>query len=200
MIPPPPSFPLDDDEDDGATSTVPEKAARAPPRARFSSEYLPAASSTPDLSGAQTEPRRGASSNALSQQGKSRPKKLSAGKSDFDTWDSGDRYQLKRMLGRGSYGEVAQALDLNARRTEEDSNDDEQAFSQQTGSPSYVAVKKIYKAFDQEVDAIRLYREMHILRRLRGHSCVIQLVDIVQPRSSDLKDFNDIYLVFEYAP
>lgn len=60
-------------------------------------------------------------------------------------------------------------------------------------------MKKISKAFEQEVDAIRLFREMHILRRLRGHECIIQLVDVVQPSSPDLKYFNDLYLVFEYV-
>ena len=142
---------------------------------------------TPAISGAVTERKRGG--NATPAAGK-RPPTL-AKKTDFDKWDVGSRYELKRILGRGSYGEVAQAVDLHA------------AVSQQIHHPhhnsAYVAVKKISKAFDQEVDAIRLFREMHILRRLRGHECVIQLIDVVQPRSSDLAHFNDLYLVFEYV-
>lgn len=151
---------------------------------------------TPAISRDATERRRGA--NATPAAGKKPP--TLAQKTDFDKWDVGNRYELKRILGRGSYGEVAQAIDLHA------------AMSQQTNpevshlqnayphrNSTYVAVKKISKAFDQEVDAIRLFREMHILRRLRGHECVIQLIDVVQPRSSDLKHFNDLYLVFEYV-
>ena len=98
-------------------------------------------------------------------------------KDDFSDWAVGDRYQMLRMLGRGSYGEVAQAKDL------------------WTGN--FVAIKRITSAFDQEVDAIRLYREMHILRGLRGHTCIIQLLNVVQPPSEDLNDFHDLYLVFE---
>ena len=128
-------------------------------------------------------------------------------KTDFDLWDVGDRYELKRMLGKGSYGEVAQAVDrhvvaLQERATKRQGH---QQSESQPELPLYyrnttsVAVKKISKAFDQEVDAVRLFREMHILRRLRGHECIIQLVDVVQPRSSDLSLFNDLYLVFEYV-
>jgi mitogen-activated protein kinase 1/3 len=102
------------------------------------------------------------------------------GKEDFSDWAVGDRYELTRMLGRGSYGEVAQAKDL-----------------QKDGD--FVAIKRITSAFDQEVDAIRLYREMHILRGLRGHECIIQLLNVVQPPSEDLRDFHDLYLVFEYV-
>ena len=81
---------------------------------------------------------------------------------DFSDWAVGDRYDLKRILGRGSYGQVAQAVDLNA------------------GSPdAFVAIKRIQSPFDEEVDAIRLYREMYILRQMRGHECVIQLLDVV---------------------
>lgn len=94
---------------------------------------------------------------------------------EFSEWAVGDRYELIRMLGRGSYGEVAQARDLATSET--------------------VAIKRITSAFDQEVDAIRLYREMHILRRLRGHDCIIQLLDVVQPPSPE--DFHDLYFVFE---
>ena len=99
---------------------------------------------------------------------------------DFSEWAVGDRYKMMRILGRGSYGEVAQAVDLFAGRPD-----------------AYVAIKRIQSPFDQEVDAIRLYREMHILRRMRGHQCIIQLVDVVQPPTDDLDDFHDLYLVFE---
>ena len=99
---------------------------------------------------------------------------------DFSEWAVGDRYQMLRTLGRGSYGEVAQAIDLYQGR-----------------SDAYVAIKRIQSPFDQEVDAVRLFREIHILRRMRGHECVIQLLDIVEPPSDDLDDFHDLYLVFE---
>lgn len=96
---------------------------------------------------------------------------------DFSDWSVGKRYHLLRMLGRGSYGQVAQAKD------------------NVTGK--FVAIKRITSAFEQEVDAIRLYREMHILRRLRGHECIIGLLDVVQPPSDDINDFHELYLVFE---
>jgi hypothetical protein len=99
---------------------------------------------------------------------------------DFSEWAVGDRYELVRMLGRGSYGEVAQAIDLRAGRRD-----------------AYVAIKRIQSPFDQEVDSIRLYREIHILRRISHHSCIIQLLDVVQPPTDDLDDFHDLYLVFE---
>lgn len=101
---------------------------------------------------------------------------------DFSEWAVGDRYEMIRILGRGSYGEVAQAVDKYAGRPD-----------------AYVAIKRILSPFDQEIDAIRLYREVHILRRLRGHSCIINLLDVVQPPTDDLDDFHDLYLVFEYV-
>jgi len=99
---------------------------------------------------------------------------------DFADWAVGDRYKLMRILGRGSYGVVAQALDLHAGRQD-----------------AFVAIKRIQSPFEQEVDAIRLYREIHILRHMRGHDCIINLLDIVQPPMTDIEDLNDLYLVFE---
>jgi hypothetical protein len=100
---------------------------------------------------------------------------------DFASWNSGPRYELMRILGRGSYGEVAQAKDLHA--------------TQPGSMPKYVAIKKISTAFQQDVDALRLFREIHLLKGMRGHDCIIQLVDIVAPGSEEALD--DLYLVFE---
>ena len=100
---------------------------------------------------------------------------------DFDSWKVGPRYELMRILGRGSYGEVAQAKDLH------------QILP--GGNPKYVAIKRIITAFQQEVDALRFFREMHLLKRLRGHDCIIQLIDVVSPESNQKLD--DIYLIFE---
>mmetsp|Transcript_43359 Transcript_43359/g.104794 ORF Transcript_43359/g.104794 Transcript_43359/m.104794 type:complete len:325 (+) Transcript_43359:366-1340(+) len=99
---------------------------------------------------------------------------------DFTDWAVSDRYKLQRMLGRGSYGEVAQAIDLK-----------------QGKADAFVAIKRIQSPFDQEIDSVRLFREIHLLRRLRGHECIIQLLDVVQPPTDDLADFHDLYLVFE---
>lgn len=99
---------------------------------------------------------------------------------DFSDWAVGNRYNLQRMLGRGSYGEVAQAIDLKQGRAD-----------------AFVAIKRIRSPFDQEIDSVRLFREIHLLRRLRGHECIIQLLDVVQPPTDDLADFHDLYLVFE---
>jgi hypothetical protein len=99
---------------------------------------------------------------------------------DFSDWAVGERYEMVRILGRGSYGEVAQAIDRRAGQED-----------------AFVAIKRIQSPFDQEVDAVRLYREIHILRQMRGHECIIQLVDVVQPPTEDLDDFHDLYLVFE---
>ena len=100
---------------------------------------------------------------------------------DFKSWNTSPRYELMRILGKGSYGEVAQAKDLHV--------------TQPGSVPKYVAIKRISTAFQQDVDALRLFREIHLLRRLRGHDCIIQLIDIEAPGSQE--DFNDLYLVFE---
>ena len=160
---------------------------------------------------------------------------------NFDAWEVGKRYQLMRILGRGSYGEVAQAKDLayrpvhsptnlppghpshvheqhhSAQNGEEETSlepEDTHDYPDNHGHGPYVAVKRIAGAFDQEIDAVRLYREMHILRRLKGHDCIINLLDVVEPKHveriakspsqgdmqqqqtyPDLANFRDLYMV-----
>jgi len=102
--------------------------------------------------------------------------------SGYAHWKVGDRYEILRVLGHGSYGEVVQARDKLSRKPE---------------GENYVAIKRIPRPFEQEVEAMRIYREIFILRRLRGHECIIQLLNIIPP--DDYSTFQDLYLVFEYV-
>ncbi|KAG7371748.1 protein kinase domain containing protein [Nitzschia inconspicua] len=145
----------------------------APPRPSTHATAVP-----DDQKPASTTPATAASSQT--QAGVIPPRVVQS--NDFTEWAVGNRYQMLRMLGQGSYGQVAQALDLHQGR-----------------SDAYVAIKRIQSPFDQQVDAIRLFRELYILRRMRGNECIIQLLDVVQPPSNDLEDFHDLYLVFEYV-
>jgi len=94
----------------------------------------------------------------------------------FKNWHVGDRYKLVKILGHGSYGQVAEGIDVR--------------------SGEKVAIKRINSVFDQEIDTKRILREVFILRHLR-HDNVIKLLNIVRPR--DIEDFNELYLVFEFV-
>lgn len=127
----------------------------------------------------------------------------------FDSWLPGDRYQLNRVLGKGSYGEVGEATDSKTGRK--------------------VAIKRMQSIFDEITDAKRVYREMHILRHL-DHPNVISILDVICPNfdsstpsvfsfqsddkasskrlrgrsDGDTKDadsnrLNDLYIVFDFV-
>ncbi|XP_031202416.1 mitogen-activated protein kinase 15 isoform X2 [Mastomys coucha] len=82
------------------------------------------------------------------------------------------RYLFKRRLGKGAYGIVWKAMD---RRTGE-----------------VVAIKKIFDAFRDQIDAQRTFREIMLLKEFGGHPNIIRLLDVI-PAKND----RDIYLVFE---
>ena len=96
-------------------------------------------------------------------------------KSQFATWEVDHaRFELKRTLGKGSYGAVVEALDhLTGQR---------------------VAIKRVDNVFDVFENAKRIYREVHILRRME-HANIIKIVHIEAPR--DLGSFNTLYMIFE---
>mmetsp|Transcript_4066 Transcript_4066/g.8752 ORF Transcript_4066/g.8752 Transcript_4066/m.8752 type:complete len:719 (-) Transcript_4066:125-2281(-) len=95
----------------------------------------------------------------------------------FENWKVGDRYNVIKILGHGSYGQVAEAFD--------------------TQDKIRVAIKCIHNVFDQEIDTKRILREVYILRHLK-HKNVIRLLNIVTP-PEDRENFNEIYLVFEFV-
>lgn len=127
------------------------------------------------------------------------PNQPTAADHDFKSWAVGDRYELCRLLGKGSYGVVAEAKDMS------------------TGLK--VAIKRIQNIFDQK-NGVKLCREMRILRMAR-HSHKVKLLNILCPgldsminptdhysgiygtRISEAEaqnaDISDIYLVTEFA-
>ncbi|KAF0695402.1 Aste57867_13751 [Aphanomyces stellatus] len=87
-------------------------------------------------------------------------------------FDIPKRYQVIKVLGSGSYGEVLAASDT------------------QTGAS--VAIKKIPQAFRELLDTKRILRELSLLRQLR-HPHLIRLWDILRP--SRCLEMEDIYLI-----
>ena len=78
------------------------------------------------------------------------------------------------MMGGGAYGVVAAA------------SDKEKGVK--------VAIKKVENAFEDLVDAKRIYREIKLLRFF-NHANIIKLYEILLPDNP--KTFNDIYIVTE---
>ena len=83
-------------------------------------------------------------------------------------------YLFLKMIGGGAYGVVCSAKDVKRGRK--------------------VAIKKIGNAFDDLIDAKRIYREIKLLKFLK-HENIIKLYDIDVPEDS--KHYKDIYLVME---
>ncbi|XP_044984433.1 mitogen-activated protein kinase 10-like [Hordeum vulgare subsp. vulgare] len=92
----------------------------------------------------------------------------------FTEYGDANRYKIQEVIGKGSYGVVCSALDLQTRQK--------------------VAIKKIHNIFEHTSDAARILREIKLLRLLR-HPDVVEIKHIMLPPSR--KDFKDIYVVFE---
>ncbi|CAM8909374.1 unnamed protein product [Rhodiola kirilowii] len=92
----------------------------------------------------------------------------------FTEYGDANRYKILEVVGKGSYGVVAAAIDT------------------QTGEK--VAIKKIQDIFEHISDAIRILREVKLLRLLR-HPDIVEIKSIMLPPSR--RAFKDIYVVFE---
>jgi serine/threonine protein kinase len=92
----------------------------------------------------------------------------------FTEYGEANRYQVSEVIGKGSYGVVAAAVDT------------------QTGER--VAIKKIVDVFDHVSDATRILREIKLLRLLR-HPDLVEIKHIMLPPSR--REFRDIYVIFE---
>lgn len=82
-------------------------------------------------------------------------------------------YHPTSYLGSGAYGHVWKVTQLS--------------------SGKEFALKKIFDAFQNDVDAQRTYREITILPQL-DHDNIVKLQEVIRARNG-----KDIYLVFEFV-
>lgn len=94
-----------------------------------------------------------------------------AGKNTF-TIDT--RYSMVRVVGSGAYGVVISAKDTDLDRS--------------------VAIKMVPKAFNDEIDAKRILREIKLLKHFK-HENIVGIVDMMPPTARYLEDYHDVYIV-----
>ncbi|GMI38238.1 hypothetical protein TrCOL_g11056 [Triparma columacea] len=95
------------------------------------------------------------------------------------TFTIDSHYTLIRSIGSGAYGVVISAQDTREEGQEK------------------VAIKKIPKAFQDEIDAKRILREIKLLKAF-DHENVVSICDMVAPPPlTYIDDFNDVYIVSE---
>ncbi|GLT71560.1 hypothetical protein SLA2020_435700 [Shorea laevis] len=102
------------------------------------------------------------------------PHKSMLDKEFFTEYGEASQYEIQEVIGKGSYGVVASAID--------------------THTGERVAIKKINDVFEHVSDATRILREVKLLRLLR-HPDIVQIKHIMLPPSR--REFQDIYVVFE---
>lgn len=92
------------------------------------------------------------------------------------TFTVDSKYNFTRVIGSGAYGVVISAHDthLNTR----------------------VAIKMVPKAFQDEIDAKRILREIKLLKHLK-HDNIVGIVDMMPPMTRYVDDFHDVYIVSE---
>lgn len=89
-----------------------------------------------------------------------------------------NKYHILTIIGKGSYGIVVKAYDLQTKR--------------------HVAIKKFNHLYRDIIDTKRALREVSILRQLNQyeHPNIVRLYDIIIP---DHKNANEIFIVMEYC-
>lgn len=85
------------------------------------------------------------------------------------------RYSPVKTLGSGAYGVVCSARDSLLERD--------------------VAIKKVFKVFDNLADAKRTLREIKLMRHLHEHPLIVSILDMELP--DDPAKFNEVYMVLE---
>ena len=98
---------------------------------------------------------------------------LPSKKSALKDWKVPETYELKKQIGCGSYGDVAQAIIAH--------------------SGKKVAIKRFRELFDDLVDCKRILREIQLLRKVT-HPNLTKVIEVFTPPE---KQFNEIYMVMD---
>lgn len=96
---------------------------------------------------------------------------------DFSNWEVGTEYEVKKVIGSGSYGSVAEAI------------------HKPTGKK--VAIKRMDDIFADDEDCKKMVREIKLLKAMNSSNFVTKLLDIIEPKNP--QDFKDLYIVQEYV-
>lgn len=108
--------------------------------------------------------------------GTERPCELHSFKAGKETFTIDKRYTLIRTVGSGAYGVVISAEDSVKKRQ--------------------VAIKMVARAFNDEIDAKRILREIKLLKHF-NHENIVGINDMMPPQAKCVDDFNDVYIVGE---
>jgi mitogen-activated protein kinase 1/3 len=111
----------------------------------------------------------------MQKDGKER-KGIKLGANKFADWEVGAKYKIEKVIGQGSYGQVARAVNVETEKK--------------------VAIKRMDDIFDDEIDCKRILREITLLRKLK-HPCIVNLIELLPPTDPD--NFTTVYMVLEYA-
>jgi len=95
-------------------------------------------------------------------------------KSPAERWKLPPRYEVRQLIGTGSYGSVCEAYDSTEKRL--------------------VAIKRIGHMFEDLIDCKRILREISILKKL-NHQNIVKIYDIVAPQN--MKTFEELCMVME---
>ncbi|KAI2489379.1 protein tyrosine kinase [Fragilaria crotonensis] len=95
-------------------------------------------------------------------------------KAGKETFTIDKRYSLIRTVGSGAYGVVISAKDSMKKRN--------------------VAIKMVARAFNDEIDAKRILREIKLLKHF-NHENIVGILDMMPPQVKCVDDFNDVYIV-----
>eukprot|EP00913_Durusdinium_trenchii_P001267 g1167.t1 len=90
-----------------------------------------------------------------------------------DRWKIPPNYEVKQLIGTGSYGSVCEAFDNDKKRL--------------------VAIKRIAHMFEDLIDCKRILREIAILSKLE-HENIVQVYDIVAPSNIHKLCWHDVTL------